>query len=115
VAPAERATSAGKPSSLQASRTQLSTSTPQPSLPPLLERGEEVEVVIRYRGQEWSIKGDVTFVNLSNDVAQMPSYYDGPYLAYGLTGDSILNIGLNRRRQLLRGSSIEVAPQEGRT
>jgi hypothetical protein len=71
---------------------------PAPPLPQLA--GEEIEVIIRYRGQEFiATQGKVESVSIHRDV---DSYSDGFMYHHYLTGMESLTINLRREREKQR-------------
>jgi len=100
VASAERATKGGRPSKKRELSTQLTTSTIPPASQLPLEFGEEVEVVVRYRGQTWTVKGSVREVSLDRDIEDISGPYD-VWSEYRPSGIVRLGIVLDQRKALL--------------
>jgi hypothetical protein len=68
-----------------------------PALPASMV-GEEIEIFIRYRGQEYSAGGGlVREVNIQNDVAVRPSWE--PYAQWETTGIKTISITMDTRRR----------------
>jgi hypothetical protein len=59
--------------------------------------GQEIEVIVRYRGQEWVAgSGIVRFVNVESEIAEVPITFDETHRRFIQTGVQTISIQVDR-------------------